>query len=61
MKQDRSKTSRERTDIFYRSNRKLLKSSSKSIALAVIAMLILLFLAYQFGYYVGEAAYKKGL
>ncbi len=54
------KTSRERTDIFYNSSRKNLKWNSKTTALAVIAILILVLLLYQFGYSVGETAYKKG-
>ncbi|WP_226063619.1 hypothetical protein [Kaistella polysaccharea] len=61
MKQENRKTSRERTDIFYNSSNKNLKWNSRKIAFTVIAILVVLFLLYQFGYFVGETAYKDGL
>ncbi len=61
MKPVNTKTSRERTDLFYNSKNKSLKFNFKNIAVAFIVIFILLFLAYQFGYTVGETAFKKGL
>lgn len=61
MKHENRKTSRERTDIFYNSSNKDLKWNSRNIALTVIVILVVLFLLYQFGYSVGERAYKDGL
>lgn len=56
MKQNHRKTSRERTDIFYKSDRKPLSLNAKNTVLGVIVILIMLFLAYQLGYSVGKTS-----
>lgn len=53
--------SRERTDIFYNSKSKSIKSDKKLTLLAIILIILVIYIAYQFGYSIGNNAYKKGL
>jgi len=54
------KSSRERTDIFFNSKKRSIKPSSQTIIVAGFAILIILFLLYQFGYFIGQSAFDKG-